>query len=282
MLVDILKPNKNYELALGSVQKNTPASINILQWILIILTIIIAGNYILSLFRYWYADTIYALGYNLDRSYSFQQAFPLLQNAVKIEPNEPVYKDELAVNLATLAQIFYLQKDASTGAQLANEAINIDNQIITEHPNNIVYWKNRLRIFYSLASGNQQNQAAYFTEALKAINKSSELAPTDARVWLNLGILVGQTNSLEKGVKILKKTIELKPDYQDAYHTLGEFYHQLALGETIATTSATTQKEKIVNPQMQQKAEQTMEYILKNLSPNDDQAKKALKDWNAK
>ncbi len=157
--------------------KKTYTSINLFQWTLIIVIVGIAWVMSYGLYLYWYADTAYALGNNLDKSSGYQQAYPLLENAVKIEPNEPVYKDELAVNLATLAQAFFLQNDASTGAQIAEKAILLDNQVIENHPNNIIYWKNRLRILYSLGTSDRQNEAKYLKEALRVLIKSPRTRP---------------------------------------------------------------------------------------------------------
>ncbi len=270
LITGLLKYDKDYVKKL--------VSINAYQWVLIIIVFIIAGNMILGLFRYWYADTLYALGYNLDRSNSFQQAFPLLKDAVSIIPSEPLYKDELAVNLATLAEAFYLQNDATTAGQLAMEAISLDNQVIENHPNNIVFWKNRLRIFYSLANGDSQNKATYLSESIKSLNKSRELAPTDAKISYNLGVLLGQTGNPQEAVTVLEKTIELKPDYSDAYFALGLIYHQLAIGQTTATASSSGQ-ETIVNPELQKKAINVFQYVLDNLNPNDEQIKKTLEEW---
>ncbi|MBU4015874.1 O-antigen ligase family protein [Patescibacteria group bacterium] len=257
-------------------RQETHPPINLFQWTLIITVTSIAIIMSYRLYIYWYADTAYALGNNYDKISSYQQAYPLLEKAVNLEPNEPVYKDELAINLATLAQAFYLQNDATTGAQLAEKAINLSNQVIENHPNNVVYWKNRLRILYSLGTSDRQNEAQYLKEALRVLVKSSELAPTDAKISYNLGVLLGQTGSLQEAVKVLEKTTLLKPGYVEAYSALGLFYHQLATDQT--TTPPSTQLI-IKNPQMQQKAINTYQYILDNFSPNDDQIKNTLKTW---
>lgn len=255
--------------------------VSLFQWILII---VVAGIAILmsyNLYLYWYADTAYALGNNLDKTSSYQQAYSYLETAVNLEPNEPVYKDELAVNLATLSQAFFLQNDASTGAQLAEKAILLDNQVIENHPNNIIYWKNRLRILYSLGTSDRQNEAKYLKEALTVLIKGRELAPTDPKITYNLGVLLGQTNDLQGGIKMLEKTIELKPDYRDAYSALGLFYHQLAIGQTSANASPSAQ-EIIKDPQMQQKAINIYQYILDNFNPDDSQIKNTIETWKGK
>lgn len=257
------------------------SSINAAQWTLIIIIISSGLIIIYNLYLYWYADTAYALGNNYNKVNAYQKAYPLLENAVRIKPNEPVYKDELAINLATLAQLFYMQNDATTAAEFGKKAIYLSDQVTQNHPNNVVYWKNRLRIIYSLSTGDKQNTEKYLQEASRILTKAYQLAPTDPKISFNLGVVLGQMGNLSDGIKMLEKTIKLKPNYIDAYYALGAYYRQLAIGSTTATASPSGQ-EIIVNPQMRQKAIDTYQYILDNLSPNDEQIKSALQTWKEK
>lgn len=239
------------------------------QWTAIIVLTLIAGWWIISLAQYWYADTKYALGSNLDRVGSYKEAYPLLLEAANIKPNEAVYKDELAINVAVLATALAQQKETETAAQFINNAILLNTQVVTNHPNNVVYWKNRVRLFYTLAQGDPTQQMAYYQEALKAIEKAHELAPTDAKISYNLGVLYGQTGDIQKGVEVLQQTITMKPDYRDAYFALGLFYRQLALNAN----------NQVVNPEMNQKAIETYQFILTHIDPKDNEVIKSLEDW---
>ncbi|KKR48072.1 MAG: hypothetical protein UT85_C0043G0004 [Candidatus Levybacteria bacterium GW2011_GWA2_40_16] len=113
---------------------------------------------LISLFRFWQADIAFALGYNLDRAGEYQQAYPKLHEAVKLRGNESVFKDELSLNDAIVAASLVSQKseDSATSEQtisaassLAQEAINVSNEVISQHPDNAVFWKTRVRIFYT-------------------------------------------------------------------------------------------------------------------------------------
>ena len=276
-IADKLNDDKNYSYPANQTIKRLHLNINLYQWVLIIITLIIGGNMIFGLSRYWYADTLYALGTNLDHVSDYQQAFPLLDEAVSIVPNEPEYKDELAVNLGTIAGALYLQND-SRADQVAKKAIDLDNQIVADHPNNVIYWKNRLRIFYSLGNGDRKNQGKYYAEGIKALYKSYELAPTDAKITYNLGVILGQTGNIPEGIKFLEKTITLKPDYLDAYIALGLLYHQIAISPTSPEASSSAQG-KIVNPEWQKKAVDIYNFVLKNLSPDNAQITKTLQSW---
>ena len=268
ILAELLHTNKRLSIPANT---DEPSSVNAYQWTAIVFVVIIAGWNCIGLLRYWYADTQYALGANFDRVGSYQEAYPLLLTAVKTEPTEPTYADELAINLAVLSTALAAQKDSANAEQFANNAIALDNQVIENHPNDVVYLKNRVRLFYTLAQGDKKNQTAYYAEALKAIQQAALLAPTDAKISYNLGVLSGQIGDVNKGISVLQQTIKLKPDYRDAYFALGLFYHEKALDKN----------GNVVDQASQQKAIETYQYILKNLGPTDSEVQKSLKDWGA-
>ncbi len=269
MLEGVLNPGKALTFSLGSEHSKKGGYINPYQWTVVGVFIIICVYFLLSLFRYWYADIAYALGNNLDKIGSYQEAFPQLKQAIEAEPNEPVYKDEFSINMGTLAAGLFLQKDSTNGAQFATQAINLNNQVVESHPQNVVYWKNRVRLFYTLAQGDPDHQQVYSGEALRAIIKAYALSPQDAKISYNLGVLYGQAGDQKKAIEALKRTTTLKPNYRDAYFALGLFYHQLAVDKN----------NKVINPQMQAKAVETYRYILEHISPNDKQTKETLKSW---
>jgi putative inorganic carbon (hco3(-)) transporter len=267
LLYDLLDPEKTWEFSWGTSHHD----ISPYQWTALVVLFLICSYFIIDLSRYWYADTKYALGTNLDHVGSYQDAYPLLMEAVKIKPNEPVYKDELAINMSVLATALAAQKDTTTANQFANDAIALNGEVVTAHPNNVVYWKNRVRLFYTLAqvSGADQ-QLIYYQEALKAIQKASEIAPTDAKIAYNLGVLYGQTGDIPKGIEVLEQTIKMKPNYRDPYYALGLFYYQLSLD----------QNNKVIRPELKEKAVAIFNYILTNLNPADEEVKKTLKTWD--
>lgn len=265
MLRDSL-PEKTIAFGPGSSDFNA----NLYQWTTIAVLVFIAGAMIVSLYRYWQADVKYALGANLDKVGSYQDAYPLLLEATMIKPNESVYKDELAINVAVLATALAQNQDVENAEQFANNAILLNNQVVERHPNNVVYWKNRVRLFYTLAQGNPAQQLTYYTEALRAIQKAHELAPTDAKIKYNLGVLYGQTGNIQQGIQVLNEAVSLKPDYRDAYFALGLFYRQLAVNEN----------DQVVNPEMNQKAIETYQFILNNLGGKDPEVEKNLQEWS--
>lgn len=243
--------------------------ISYFQWGGILALAAIGTFLIYTLGIYWVADTKYALGSNYNNARDFQTAYPLLHEAVKMRP-EPVFQDEMSWNDAILAIGFVQQAATSTDSAklaqtLATEAIQTNTALIQSHPNNLLFWKTRVRIFYNLATVNP----AYYAQALAAIQKVYELSPTDASVLYNLGVLYGQNGDSKKAVEVLEKTIEYKPDYRDAHFALAIFYHDLSVDKS----------SKVKDPALHQKAIDQLNYILTNLIATDANAKEYLKVW---
>ncbi len=244
-------------------------------WLFITIVVIINGYLIFTLVNFWNADKNYALGSNYDRVSQYQTAYPFLQKAVKQRPDEPVFKDELAINDAVLAISVLGQKTTDQAQQkqatelaqkLAAEAVALSDKLVSQYPNNLVFWKTRVRIFYKLAQADER----YLASALTAIKKTAELAPTDADISYNLGVLHGQNGDAKNAVLTLQNTIKLKSDFADAYYALGIFYNQLAINS----------KGEVVNEQYRQKAIDTMKFMLKNVAPGDSRPIDALKAWS--
>lgn len=194
-------------------------------------TIIVIG--ILALYgefyllNFWIADQKYALGYNLNKAQEYTSAYSHLLDATNLLPQEDLYKDELSINLATLALAYYQQDQATSAAQFANLSEQLSNGVIGRHPNNITYYKTRTRIGFLLA----QIDPLYLSLALNAVQKSYQLAPTDAKILYNMALIYGQKGDTKKALEILSETIKLKPNYLDAYYAQALFYNQLAKEE---------------------------------------------------
>lgn len=229
--------------------------------------IFLIGLYLIAiLVNYWIADTNYALGQNLDNVGEYNKAYPYLENAVNARPNEPVFKDELAVNEATLALLEAQNNNLQLTSKFATDAISNSDYLVTTYPNNVVLWKDRVRVFYSLSEINKK----YLPYALQAIQHASILAPTDAKVFYNLGVLYAQNGDAKNAISTLKKTIVLKKDYRDAYFALAIIYRSQALDKT---------GKKVVNMENEKMAVYYLKYILNNLSPNDTESIKTLQNW---
>ncbi len=269
VLQDQLHEDNAFLLPKTVTSKSSIVNISPIQWILSAGVGCIALYFLYVLIIFWNADKAYALGMNLVNAGDYQNAYQPLHQAVQLRPGEPTFQDELSLDDAVLAVALAQQSKSATGTptQLAQEAISVSNDLTTTHPNVVTYWKTRVRIMYTLAQLNPQ----YLTDALSSIQKAQQLAPTDAKVSYNLGLVLGQTGHVQEAVNVLQNTIQLKKDYHDAYYALGIFYHSLGVDKNGTITNA----------QDAQKAIDEMHFILTNFNSKDSQALSALKAWHA-
>src|SRR3989344_6862380 len=181
-----LLKGENYSF-IFSKEKREVLTMSNLQKMLAILIVIGGAYLIFVLLRFWQADRYYYLGYNFDRGGNYQEAYPFLQKAVELRPSEPTFRDELSLNNAIVASAILYQNsqnpnqaDVNVAKQLLDNSIAQSDRIQKENPNNVVFAKTRVRVFYSLS----QVDASYLPKALDAIKRAKELAPTDADISL--------------------------------------------------------------------------------------------------
>ena len=273
ILLGLMNYDKPYSL---SFSKKEIYALNIPQKISLGVIALVFLYLLFTLTNFWNADRKYYFGSNYNRAGDYQRAYAFLQEAIKMRPSEPTFRDELAYNNAVLGSAILAQsqqqkenqeQNIQVGKQLIDTAIKTTNQVTSEHPNNIVFLKTKVRVFYTLS----QIDPSYLPMALEAIKNTQKLAPTDADVSYNLGVLYGQTGDAGNAVKTLENTIKLKPDYKggQAYYALGIFYRQLSVDE----------KGVVVNKEYNNKAIETMKLVIKYFGPNQ-QAEDAIKSWS--
>ncbi len=261
-------------LAIPKVQKSEGQP-SPFQWVAVSVITLFGLYLIYSLLVFWNADKAYGYGNNLNKAGYPQEAFPYLQKAVQARPGEPVFRDEFAVNNAVLAvsilsspQNKNATESSSTALSLSQEAITQNNQITSSYPNNFVFLKSRIRIFYTLA----QIDPNMLGEALDAARRAQALSPNDASINYNLGVIEGQNGNIDEGIKVLEGTIKMKPNYRDPRYALGLFYYQKALDKN----------GKVVDRSYLEKAKEQMKYILNYIASNDGQAQDTLKTFEEK
>ena len=213
MIMVLSTPQKSW-------QKKLP---DLNQIIGIIVTLILVIVLLCTLTIWWYADTLYAKSYQLARSGQYATAKTLIDEAIVLNPNEPVYHDERSTTLAALAVGELDQQQATAGGQLAQEALAEDDRALQISPQNVNFWKTRTKIYYSFSVYDPK-----FTQAaLVALTHAQSLSPNDPKILYNLAILNGRIGENDKAIADLNQSIQLKSDYRDSYYALYVFYTQL-------------------------------------------------------
>ncbi len=216
--------------------------------------LLLVGYSLLTLTRMWYADTKFNQAYQLARAGHYQEAYSLFHESISLVPNEPLYRDESSYPIVVLAVAAAEQKEPELSQQLANEAITQNKIALETSPANVNFWKTRTKIFYALSNIDDK----YSEDALTSILQAQKLAPTDAKVAYNVGILYGKVGNTPMAVKSLEETVALKPNYKDARYALGLYYNETG---------------------KRQAAMEQMEYILSKIATDDGQATSKLREW---
>ena len=187
--------------------------------------------------RYWYADTLYNKGKIANTGEKPEMGADYLQNAIKISPREPLYHNEIAKS-------YVLTGNAESALSESQKAIDLS-------PANVNLKRSRFSYLIMFAA----DDPAHLIPAGEVLTSAISQAPTDAKLYYNLGLVYARTGSIDEAISILEKTIELKANYRDARLALA--YLLIDKGEKL-------------------QAKEHLEYVLQYIDPNDSLAQQAL------
>lgn len=209
-----------------------------------------------KIYNYWSADVAYTRGrILLDQG---QIDFGLLEmsKAITRNPQEALFYDTLADQYSNYALQFANMGEATDAAELKRRALETSNLVLQLNPHQINYYKTRARILINLS----QLDPSLLEEAKQILNTAQQLAPTDAKIMYNLGLIELWTGNDAVGEEKLRQTIVLKPNYEAARWQLAQQYEKKKkTAEAIAE----------------------IEYILNNINPDNQLAKDRLASLSA-
>ncbi len=165
-----------------------------------------------NIYNYRQADVAFNLGKSLLDNQQNREGLLYLQEAVERSPGEALFYDELAENYASLAVAQAQAGDATASAELVEAAIRFSDRSLSLNSAHLNFYKTRARIFIALS----QIDADFLLYAKDALEKAIARAPTDAKLWYNLGLVAWGLEDLEAAKSAQEKALELKPDYENA------------------------------------------------------------------
>lgn len=221
------------------------------QKILIFLVLCTVSYVLFSVGKYWFSDTLYTKGKAYNSVSRPDLATNYLTRAIKIEPNQALYHIELASSYKSLALSLFQQKDTANTKKYVDLTLSEAGTALTLSPANVNLRRSLFGIYITLSAIDQN----YLLNARDTLIEAVKLAPTDAKLYYNLGLIYARTGQIDLAIPTLKKTIELKPDYKEA-----RLAYAILLIDKKQNTEAKAQ----------------LEYILKYLDPNDSLTKQTL------
>ena len=231
-----------------------------------ILPVIIAVGTFSFVFSYFQADKYFNLGAQYLDGQDFSSSIQYLQRALTYK-YEHVYEDKLAYALSQAALVAGVggNDGKDVGSKLIKAAKQFNEKSIIASSKNILYYKTGSKVnflaFQITSDGND------FEDSIDNLEKAENLAPTEPKIpytkALFLSFYYDQTKDAQTKKKLAEtalddvdKAINLKKDYRDAFFLKAAIY------------AKTGDKNR---------ARQNLEFILKNIEPNDLEAKAELK-----
>ncbi|MBL7078659.1 O-antigen ligase family protein, partial [Candidatus Shapirobacteria bacterium] len=185
-------------------------------------TLGLAGVGILTLFfvyqiyAYWQADYYLAKGLNSEQKGFYEESLGFLQKAVALRNREALYYDKLSLTLASLAWVADKQGNNQEAEMIIGQAVEASDQALKLSPYQLNYYRDRAKMFFVLSQINLD----YLEESLAAMMAAIKLAPTDAKLYYNAGLMFASLGKKEAGQEYLKKALELKPNYDQVQQFL--------------------------------------------------------------
>ncbi len=177
---------------------------------LFVIFIILIKNIIYS----FIADIYLAKFESSNSRQEYQLAYQYIFKSIFFRPNDPNY----LINLATAAaKMAVLTKEQT----YIDQTINSSTQATKTSPSNINYLKLQSQAYYYLATIDTK----YFINTVESMLQASKLAPTDAKIPYSLGQFLESAELLDDAAYYYQKAIDLKPNYDHAYFTLGRIYY---------------------------------------------------------
>src|SRR3989344_2962612 len=225
--------------------ENKPTKVfSLFQKILIVFLLIVPSYLLIVIFRYWYADYLYARARAENDAGNYTQGGEIMLKAIKLSRGEAIYYDELASSSAGIAVQVSEANDTANAEKYAQQAIALSENAIKLSPRNITLRKHLAGLYIKLTVVD----TSYLYSARDTMAEIVPLALTDAKLFYNLGLTLARTGEVDQAIKILEKAVDLKPDFRDARFTI-------ALLE-------------IENDNLDE-ARVQLEYILNNIDPDD-------------
>lgn len=208
--------------------------------------------FLVNIFYLWYADTLFAKGQKYSQAGNIGQAYNYLSQAVVYNNNEPYYKSELGYAAAAAAASLK-DEDATFSAMLKDQGILETERALKISPKNVSYFRTAILTNYQLST----LDPTFMQKTIDTIDQTLKLAPTDAKLFYNKAVLLGQMDENDKAIESLNKAIGLKPNYREAYVALALF---------------------LFDAKKYPEAVENMQKVLQ-LVPNDLEAMQYLNDW---
>lgn len=156
--------------------------------------------------NFYFADISLASAIRADSQNTYLSAYQEILKAYQLNPKEPTILSQASI--------------LSAKAGSTNNAIAFSALALRTSPYDINLWKERTQMLIYLTYFDTK----YYEDAIKALNSTALLAPTDAKTFYLLAKFYDASGDKINTEKNFLKAIALKSNYDYAYFDLAKFY----------------------------------------------------------
>lgn len=197
------------------------------------------------------SDMAFAKAGEAESSNQLLEASKLYQQAIDLRPREARFHSALASNQAKMAYVYALEDQLPMAESAAQTAFKHSSLALASNPYDLNTYKEIAGVYIRLSSLDPK----LLNTAKQIISKALNLAPTDAKLVYNLGLISLDQKELEEAKTWFAKAVEMKSDYEGA---------RLELAKILETQGEKDQ------------ALEQYRYIIEFINPDNSAAREAL------
>lgn len=192
----------------------------ITEYIIAAILIILGCVFSLRVWNIWYADFVFTRGQTLFSKGNYQAGLALSKQAIELSPKEALFYDELSGNYADVSLALANSQQATASAEFARAAIASNQTALELNPHHLNFYKSQARLYIRLG----QLDSRLYSHAKEALEQALLLAPTDAKLYYNLGLVLEVLGQKDQAIETMEHTVAIKPNYLQARNELARMY----------------------------------------------------------
>ncbi len=189
--------------------------LSVLQWTGVAFTLLVSVWILSLIWQTWNQDRVLAISKAALNMNQGQLAYTTAVQLTERNPNQPLFWEQRSLTMARLA-LGMADQDATLAAQLANDADLSSQTMLQLNPRHVNFWKSRVRILLFLAAFDE----SFYNDTRSTLQQARELAPTDAKLVYNLGLVEQTLGNVETARALFEEALQLRPNYIEAQESL--------------------------------------------------------------
>ncbi len=250
-----LLPALAFILVTNPTDEIVKTKLNVWQKVLLLLTVF-AGIYLIrSSINFWRADYFFQSAIKQQSKGNYASATNYIDKAIDLRPQEAIYYAHKSEILAGMAYTLFQGNSESNWQEYVDQSINANNNALQLNPFHLNIYKQSAKNNYVLS----QIDPKYIELALESLLRGIKIAPTDAKLYYNAGLMYQAIGNLEEAERYLKNSVQLKENFEAGHFWLAQLY--IEEGKT-------------------DDAKQHLRFILERLNPANESVKELLNSLN--